>query len=159
MDARVRDTALVGVCLMALALTLAGCGKADTTLPAASVGSPPTPSEASQVKPMAVALQPRGGTEAKSVTVRTGDTLVVILESNASTGYTWSLTSEPDPSVMTSAGKQIQPPATPMPGAPGQQVFTFSAAAPGTTEFTLTYAQPFGDEKAYQTDTFTVTVT
>ena len=144
---------------MALTLALAGCSKADTTPPSASVASPAMPSGASQVKPMAVALKPGGGTEAKSVSMHTGDTLVVILESNASTGYAWSLTAKPDPSVMTFGGEQVQPPATPMPGAAGHQVFTFSAAAPGTAEFTLTYARPFGDEKPYQIDTFTVTVT
>ena len=111
------------------------------------------------MKPIAVALRDGGGTETKSVDLRADDTLVVILASNASTGYVWSLTEKPDPSVLASAGKQVEPPTTPAPGAAGHQVFSFSATAPGTAGFTLTYARPFGDENPYQVEAFSVTVT
>ena len=158
MEERVSTAVRIGVGFMVLAFVATGCSKSDEATPASSV-SIAMPSSASKVKPMAVSLIAGGGTENKTAGLTAGDTLVVILESNASTGYVWSLTTEPDPSVLASEGKQIQPPTTPIPGAAGHQVFTFSATASGTTSFTLTYARPFGDEKPVQVDSFSVTVT
>ena len=158
MRERVSTAVRIGVGFMVLAFLATGCSKSDEATPA-SAASIAIPSGASKVKPMAVSLIAGGGTETKTASLTPGDTLVVILESNASTGYVWSLTTQPDPSVLASEGKQIQPPTTPIPGAAGHQVFTFSATASGTTEFTLSYAQPFGDEKPAQVDTFDVTVT
>lgn len=159
MQERASAAIRVGAGVVALAFVIAGCGKAGTTTTPASNAPTAASSRAAQVKPMAVSLLAGGGTETKTASLSHGDTLVVILESNASTGYSWSITSQPDPSVLASEGKEIQPPTSPMPGAAGHQIFSFSATASGTTRFTLTYARPFGDQKPAQVETFNVTVT
>jgi inhibitor of cysteine peptidase len=75
--------------------------------------------------------------------LKVGEVMAITLESNISTGYSWSA-SISDPAVLVQMGEsQYQEPATPMPGAAGKQIFFFQAAAPGTTTLTLNYQRPF----------------
>jgi inhibitor of cysteine peptidase len=82
------------------------------------------------------------------VTVPVGDELVVQLCSNASTGYGWSDPVIADPTILSPTGATSEPPASPMPGAPGTQTFTFQGMATGSTTVDLSYDQPWeGGEK------------
>lgn len=79
----------------------------------------------------------------KPITLVKGQTLLVTLPSNPTTGYSWAVTSI-DASILQQQGDpQYTAPANAMPGAGGTQTFTFIAAAPGTTTLTLGYRRPF----------------
>ncbi|HZD17760.1 MAG TPA: protease inhibitor I42 family protein [Actinomycetota bacterium] len=56
-----------------------------------------------------------------------GDELVVSLGSDASTGFRWVLTTEPDAPVLTLIGSEHLGPDTELLGAPGQEVWTLLA--------------------------------
>ena len=84
----------------------------------------------------------------QSAQLQSGDTLEVRLESNSSTGYTWSVSKAPDKKVLKQQGSPDQVPAvSPVPGAPGVQVFTFTPVGPGNTDISFEYARPFGNGK------------
>lgn len=85
----------------------------------------------------------------RSVNLSVGDTLTISLGSNGSTGFTWAekmLIS--DPNVMTQTGHEVIAPAADKPGAPGKEVWTLQAKAPGNTTVSTTYGRPWpGGEK------------
>jgi len=91
-------------------------------------------------------------------TIKIGGRLVVELESNPSTGYTWEA-SNLDTSVLKQLGQTEYKPASssPMPGAGGTQILRFEAVAPGTTTLTLIYHRPF-ETNAVPAKTFTIKV-
>ena len=85
----------------------------------------------------------------RSVSLSVGDTLTVSLGSTASTGFQWTekmLIS--DPKVITQTAHQVIAPAANQPGAPGKEVWTLQAKAPGNTTVSTTYGRPWpGGEK------------
>ncbi len=88
-----------------------------------------------------------------------GQELVLTLDSNPSTGYSWRLAKSPDAGILTVVGNKFQPPATPIPGAPGKDVWTFKAAGRGATQLTLEYLRPFApNEPPAKTESYTVIV-
>ena len=95
----------------------------------------------------------------RAVTLGTGDTLRISLASNASTGYQWAPQVQiSDGRVLTQAGHETATADGP-PGAPGAEVWTLRAAAPGATTVTTSYGQPWpGGAKAAWTFTAEVTV-
>jgi inhibitor of cysteine peptidase len=78
------------------------------------------------------------------VSLSVGDTLVVRLPSNPSTGYSWSV-------AQNNPGVPLQPIGSPSferredvpPGAPGVQVFRFRAAGGGSSFLRMIYHRPF----------------
>ena len=94
--------------------------------------------------------------------LKVGEVLAITLESNITTGYSWSATIS-DPKVMAQMGEpQYQEPTdtgTPMVGAPGKATLFFQATNPGTTIISLEYEQSFESEQTpSQTINFTVNV-
>ena len=82
-------------------------------------------------------------------TISIGDTIIVALEGNASTGYQWIRT-EPasingDPLLAISEGDYVDdsPDAC---GGPGTFSFTYEAVATGLVTLTYTYRRPWEDE-------------
>ena len=73
----------------------------------------------------------------------TGDTLVVRLKSNPSTGYTWAIKGDPSPLrlVKSSAKKNNQ--TGHAAGAPVTQEFRLSATSAGMASLTLEYRRPW----------------
>lgn len=76
------------------------------------------------------------------VSLRTGDTLRVLLRSNPSTGYAWTRTGAA-PNELSLIDSTFTPPAGTAVGAPGQQQFRFLAAQPGRATLRLVYARPW----------------
>lgn len=75
--------------------------------------------------------------------LKMGEVLAVRLESNPSTGYSWTSTIS-NPAVLVQMGEpEYQEASTPLPGASGTQTFFFQAAGVGTTTLTLDYLRPF----------------
>jgi len=99
----------------------------------------------------------------QEVEVAVGDSLIVTLCSNPTTGFRWSeLAQISDQSVLKQVDHEFvspegEPP--PPPGTPGQEVWTFKALKQGTTELSLEYSQPWeGGEKGEWTFVLTVAV-
>lgn len=93
----------------------------------------------------------------KSVQVHAGDTIVIQLDENASTGYTWAV-NKTDTTVLmlqsstyTSSGN--------LPGSGGTRVFTFLAKNPGTVQLQLKYWRSFvGDSSIVERYSVTIEV-
>jgi len=126
-------------------LVLAACGGGGT-----SSGTSPSATASPSGHVVKVKVPLGKGTTKEAVSMKVGDTLEVTLESNASTGYTWSQEGQFDMAVLEAAGNESQGPESPMPGAPGIQIYRFKALAPGSTGVILTYARPFENKKPAQ---------
>jgi inhibitor of cysteine peptidase len=134
---------MLTVLLAVLLFSAAGCGEA-VPLPTPNVPSN-TLTEADN---------------GKTVNLNVGETLVVRLASNPSTGYTWE-TKDLDTQMLEQVGEAaFESPDTPpdLVGAGGILVRTFKALEPGTTTLTLVYHRPWETDVA-PLQTFSVTVT
>ncbi len=95
------------------------------------------------------------------VELKPGQVLVVALESNITTGYSWAV-AEPAAAVLEQVGeaeyKAAQPQTTPLVGSGGTETFRFRAARAGQASLKLIYRRPF--EKGVEPiKTFTLAVT
>jgi inhibitor of cysteine peptidase len=80
----------------------------------------------------------------RQVSLAPGDTLRVVLASNASTGYQWAAEAQiSDRGVLTQTSHQTVAPTDAKPGAAGTEVWTFDAIKPGSATLTTTYSQPW----------------
>jgi len=75
-----------------------------------------------------------------SITVSNGDTFVIALDANPSTGYSWEADANADVEFVKS--KQVQGSSNAV-GAPGTQQLTFKAVKAGSSTLTLNYLRPF----------------
>lgn len=73
------------------------------------------------------------------IVVDDGQTFVVALESNPTTGYEWSAAANPNAEFV----KSEQATSSTLVGAPGTQRLTFRATAAGSSTLTLSYARSF----------------
>ena len=117
--------AMLGICLLALA----SCGNQTITLTKDDNG--------------------------KTIQSHVGDTVVVQLDENATTGYTWAV-NKPDASVLPLQNSTYTP-AGNAPGQGGQRQITFVAKNPGTVQLQFKYWRSFvGDSSIV--DRYSVTV-
>lgn len=94
----------------------------------------------------------------RDVTLSVGDTLEVTLASNPSTGFRWTADTQiSDPSVIDQTSHQTVGPTSDLQGAPGTEVWTFSALKAGKATIETDYNQPWpaGAKKVW---TFTANV-
>lgn len=93
-----------------------------------------------------------------TVDLRAGQTLVVTLKSNPTTGYDWQV-DEVDESIVRPTKREFKPASDPNRlGAPGQTVHEFQAVGAGTTDLRLVYVRSWEKDVEPQ-DTFEVRVT
>ena len=91
-----------------------------------------------------------------SITVSNGDTFVIALDANPSTGYSWEADANADVEFVKS--KQVQGSSNAV-GAPGTQQLTFKAVKAGSSTLTLNYLRPFEQGvPPVRTEEFDVTV-
>jgi inhibitor of cysteine peptidase len=94
-------------------------------------------------KPAASSLVNIGEQDAgKTIELKTGDTLVVSLEGNVTTGFNWVPVLQ-DPELLKQVGEAEVTPASNQLGAPGKIVLKFEAAAVGQTILHLDYKRPW----------------
>lgn len=111
-----------------------------TTLPSVFVGS----ASANQAGVGAVDKTLTKSANGSKQTLRVGDVLNLVLDSNPSTGYSWQVTQNDEKVLLQlgepqfSLGNQ-----TPMPGAGGTETFQFKAVGKGQTTLTLVYVRPW----------------
>lgn len=97
----------------------------------------------------------------KEVEVALGDSLIVTLCSNPTTGFTWLDSAQiGDRTVLQQTSHEfISPEETGVVGAPGKDVWSFKALKKGTTEVSMEYSRPWeGGEKGAWTFNLTVVV-
>lgn len=131
---------------------LVGCGPAPvpTQTPSPVNSAIPTPSGS---KILTVA-----DTE-KKIDLTVGQSLVIDLESNASTGYRWNLVGQPQEAVLKLIRSDYREPQTQgdMTGVPGQETWQFQAIGRGTTTVKLAYAHSWEIAQSTEKE-FTVTI-
>jgi inhibitor of cysteine peptidase len=93
----------------------------------------------------------------KQITLSPGDSLVVTLDSNATTGFSWLVAGISDEDVVDEVSNEYQAPDSGLMGAGGQEVWTFEAGDKGTSTIEMQYSRAWetGVEPAA---TFSVTV-
>ena len=93
----------------------------------------------------------------KRVEVFVGSSVIVTLDSNVTTGYSWDLKEISNPAVLEKTDNKYIAPTSNLMGAGGQEVWTFKALAPGTTNLNMEYSQPWaGGQKAARSFILTV---
>jgi inhibitor of cysteine peptidase len=93
----------------------------------------------------------------KQVELAVGQSLVVTLESNITTGYSWSLTENSDGSVLSETGNEYIAPQTTLIGAGGKEEWTFKALKKGTSTISMEYSRPWETDTP-PAETFDLTV-
>jgi len=95
----------------------------------------------------------------KQVELSVGQTLVVTLASNVTTGYSWSLTENSDGTVLNKTGNEYISPQTTLIGAGGKEEWTFKALKKGNSTISMVYSRPWEtDTPPAQTFDLTVVV-
>ena len=94
-----------------------------------------------------------------AVPAAVGDQIVISLDANPTTGYSWQQVPGLDTSVVAFVSEAYQqaPAASPVVGGGGTDTWTFKAVGEGTTTIALGY-QRSGDTTAAESFTVTVTV-
>ena len=96
----------------------------------------------------------------REIQVATNDTFTVTLGSNPTTGFNWVESAKiSDQAVLQQLEHKYVPPQGSLPGASGQEVWTFRALKAGKTTVSMDYSRPWeGGEKNVWTFTLTVSV-
>ena len=97
----------------------------------------------------------RAGDDGGQVELVEGQSFVVSLDGNPTTGYTWEAV-EYDQQILRQVGEPRFTPESSAMGAPGKQQLRFRAVAPGRTTLRLVYHRPW--EEAEPERTFSVEV-
>jgi predicted secreted protein len=84
-----------------------------------------------------------GAAEPKTIKVTQGQEFKVTLQYNASTGYQWQFAKQPDEKLLKLVRTDYKTSETKRVGAPGDQVWTFKALAPGKAKIELNYVRPW----------------
>ena len=93
----------------------------------------------------------------KQIELSPGDSLVVTLDSNPSTGFSWSIAGISVEAVIEKASNEFQGADTGMMGAGGQEVWTFKALDKGTSTIEMQYSRSW-EQGVEPAATFNVTV-
>ena len=93
----------------------------------------------------------------KQIELAPGDSLVVTLDSNPSTGFAWSISAITDEGVINDVGSEFVGADTGMMGAGGQEVWTFEALDEGTSTIEMQYSRSW-ETSVEPAGTFNVTV-
>jgi inhibitor of cysteine peptidase len=141
-----RKTAVVALGLILLLSLLAGIGTA------CSGSGNEVNANASQA-----AINVDSSNSGGEVELSIGQSLVVTLDSNASTGYSWTQPQISDDSVLSATGNQTIAPQTTLVGAPGKEGWTFKALKKGTSTISMEYKRPW-ETGTPAAETFNLTV-
>jgi inhibitor of cysteine peptidase len=90
------------------------------------------------------------------VVLSAGDTLLLSLESNPTTGYAWEI-AEIDQSILREASHEYEAEASGLVGSGGHEIWRFDALAAGRTTLQLEYRRPW-EEGVEPEKTFCVRV-
>lgn len=94
----------------------------------------------------------------KEIVAVVGENFTVSLESNQSTGYSWSVGMVADNSQIVVTGMDYDLPENAKTGQGGAEVWHLKAVAPGTVKLMFYYARSWEKEAPAKTLTFNVTI-
>ncbi len=92
----------------------------------------------------------------KTITLNKGDTLIVTLDGNITTGYNWEMLPL-DPAILEQVGEPEVTPNGSQLGASGKIVLKFRAVQTGQAKLDLAYQRPF-EKNTTPANTYEVTV-
>ena len=93
-----------------------------------------------------------------SIELRVGDTLMITLEGNITTGYQWALLPNPDGVLELQGEPEYVADGKKLMGAGGVYHFTFKAIKTGSTRLDLKYYRAFEPADVAPVETFTINV-
>lgn len=93
----------------------------------------------------------------KQIEISVGQSLVVTLESNVTTGYSWSLAQNSDDSVLNNTGNEYIAPQSTLVGAGGKEEWTFKGLKKGTSTISMEYSRSW-ETGTPPAETFDLTV-
>lgn len=97
--------------------------------------------------------------DSSPIRVEVGISFHIVLDSNATTGYSWRLAERPDNGVVEDRGERYLPPSTTRRGAGGKEIWSFRAVGVGEALIKLEYIRPWETGKPpARTREFTVIV-
>lgn len=94
--------------------------------------------------------------DGRTITLKSGGTLIIELEGNPTTGFSWEVQAVDDAVLAPQGDPQYTASETGLVGSGGVFTFTFKAASKGETTLQLVYHRSW--EKVAPADTFDVTV-
>ena len=155
----------VGIIILGIVLLAGACSTTDSTSTTNPSNShvPPAPNK------YLVSISAEDFTKeaniTKQVEVKTGDVFTVALDSNATTGFSWTEQAKiADGNILKQTGHQYIAPqvndgSKPVAGMSGIEEWWFTAGRTGTTTATMSYSRPWeGGEKDVRTFALTVIV-
>ena len=95
---------------------------------------------------------------ATPIHVTAGQLFMIALARNPGTGYSWRVSTAPNPNVVTMTGSAFLPGKGGLMGAPGQQIFVYAAHASGGATVALDNVAPGRDATVAKTVRFKVVV-
>ena len=141
--ARIAAASLAALALTTGAVALSGCGESDAQVTSGESSASSTYTQADT-----------------TIKAQVGETFVIQLASNPTTGYQWKMTPKGDPGVNLESSKYVQDTQTgtaTMVGMGGMENWTFTASAAGTGTLVFDSIPP-GKTTPAETVTFNVTV-
>ncbi|MCC7519701.1 MAG: protease inhibitor I42 family protein [Verrucomicrobiae bacterium] len=93
------------------------------------------------------APQTRFTDSSQPIEVVGGQSFEIVLESNPTTGYSWTLAKRLVNRVVTLAGNEYRPKDSSLTGASGLEIWTFVARHEGATTISLAYRRPWEKEQ------------
>ena len=95
----------------------------------------------------------------KQMDIAVGGTLMVTLDSNQTTGYSWELKEIGDTSILQKTDNKYVAPTSGLMGAGGKEVWNFKALKAGNTTLSMGYSQPWaGGQKDAKSFNLTIVV-
>ena len=98
------------------------------------------------------------GADTTTIETTVGRDIVIALESNPTTGYTWRVAGRIDQAIVGLISSDYEPSPSPVLGAGGRQRWTFRVVGRGTTTLRFDYARPWELTSPVNSTTFTVVV-
>ena len=112
------------------------------TTPTPSVTVPVSlPTSAASSEPNMIQLD--SNSNGKQINAAPNQTIVIILDSNPTTGFKWNLITGPDAKILEFVSSDYQAVGTPIPGCGGREMWNFKTIAAGTTTLKLQCFRPF----------------
>ena len=150
--------------ILAAAILLSACAQAAKPTPApqaaavTKIPAQPTATTAAAIPTKAPQqVQVTEADQGKNFMLSPGDSLIVVLDSNPSTGYTWVVKPVDNP-VLAQAGEPVFKADSEKLGASGKTTLTLKSVAAGSQVLTLLYQRSF-EKDTQPAKTFTVNVT
>jgi inhibitor of cysteine peptidase len=98
------------------------------------------------------------GADTSSIETTVGQDIVIALESNPTTGYSWQVGGRVDSAIVAQISSDYEPSPSTALGAGGYQRWTFRAVGRGTTTIRLDYARPWVLTPPLKSTTFTLVI-